>query len=71
MTLRSMNVDKCTYAKSTPNDYIIVCLYMDDMLIFRSNNDIIRATKKKLTKHFDMKYMGDILWTYIISITLN
>ena len=66
-----MNVDKCTYAKSTPNDYIIVCLYMDDMLIFRSNNDIIRATKKKLTKHFDMKYMGDILWTYIISITLN
>ena len=55
-----MNVDKCTYAKSTPNDYIIVCLYMDDMLIFRSNNDIIRATKKKLTKHFDMKYMGDI-----------
>ena len=55
-----MNVDKCAYAKSTPNDYIIVCLYMDDMLIFRSNNDIIRATKKKLTKHFDMKYMGDI-----------
>ena len=50
--------DKCIYAKSTPNGYVIVCLYMDDMLIFKSNNDIIKAIKKMLTKHFDMKDMG-------------
>ena len=36
----------------------MVCLYVDDMIIFGSNNDIIRATKKMLTKHFDMKDMG-------------
>lgn len=50
--------DKCVYAKSTPNGYVIVCLYMNDMLIFGNNNDIIRATKKMLTKHFDTKDMG-------------
>ena len=50
--------DKCIYAKSTPNGYVIVCLYMNDMLIFGNNNDIIRATKKMLTKHFDTKDMG-------------
>ncbi len=25
--------DKCVYIKGTPTDYVIVCLYVDDMLI--------------------------------------
>ena len=33
--------DKCVYAKSTLNGYVIVCLYMDDMLIFGSNKHIL------------------------------
>ena len=64
---------KCIYAKSTPNGYVIVWLYMDDTLIFGSNNDIIRATKKMLTKHFDMKDMGiaNIILGIKISKTSN
>ncbi|KAL0296315.1 UNVERIFIED_CONTAM: Retrovirus-related Pol polyprotein from transposon TNT 1-94 [Sesamum radiatum] len=50
--------DKCVYVKSTQHSFIIVCLYVDDMLIMGSNRDIILTTKKILTKHFDMKDMG-------------
>ncbi|KAK6151167.1 hypothetical protein DH2020_016099 [Rehmannia glutinosa] len=50
--------DKCIYIKDTPHAYVIVCLYVDDMLIIGSNHDIIMNTKKMFTKHFDMKYMG-------------
>ena len=35
--------DKCVYIKDTANGYVIVCLYVDDMLIIGSNNDIIKA----------------------------
>ena len=37
--------DKCVYVKDTNNGYVIVCLYVDDMLILGSNNYIITTTK--------------------------
>uniref|UniRef100_A0A2N9ELT5 Reverse transcriptase Ty1/copia-type domain-containing protein n=1 Tax=Fagus sylvatica TaxID=28930 RepID=A0A2N9ELT5_FAGSY len=40
--------DKCVYVKNTTSGYVIVCLYVDDMLIMGSNNDIIKATKRML-----------------------
>ena len=50
--------DKCLYIKDTANCYVIVCLYVDDMIIIVSNNDIIKATKRMLTSEFDMKDLG-------------
>ena len=50
--------NKCVYTKNTQNEYVIVCLYVDDMLIIGSNNDVIKVTKKRLTSYFDMKDMG-------------
>ena len=43
--------DKCAYAKSTLNGYVIVCLYMDDMLIFGSNNNLIVRNPGLLYSH--------------------
>ncbi|KAL9250810.1 Dirigent protein-like protein, partial [Drosera capensis] len=51
--------DKCVYFRSTPNVHVIVCLYVDEILIMGSNHDIIVETKKMLTMHFDMKDMGN------------
>ena len=48
--------DKCAYTKNTQSEYVIVCLYVDDMLIIGSNNDVIKATKKMLTSYFDLRY---------------
>ena len=50
--------DKCIYFKETPNGYIMVCLYVDDMLIIGSDNNIIKQTKNLLSSKFDMKDLG-------------
>ena len=50
--------DKCVYIKNTNNEFVIVCLYVDDMLIMGSNSVIINETKNMLNRNFDMKDMG-------------
>jgi hypothetical protein len=50
--------DKCVYVKDTENGYVILCLYVDDMLIVGSNEIMIKSTKDMLRSRFDMKDMG-------------
>ena len=47
--------DKCFYTKTVENVCIIVCLYVDDMLIFGTNIEVIKSTKRMLSNNFDMK----------------
>ncbi|KAK2999460.1 hypothetical protein RJ639_023085 [Escallonia herrerae] len=44
--------------QGTEKGYIIVCLYVDDMLIIGGNNEFIKATKKMLISKFEMKDTG-------------
>ena len=50
--------DKCIYVKNTVNGYVILCLYVDDMLIVGSDDEMIKSTKAMLSTKFDMKDMG-------------
>ena len=50
--------DKCIYVKNINHECVIVCLYVDDMLIVGINRYIIESTKKMLNYNFDMKYLG-------------
>ena len=50
--------DKCVYVKDTALGYVIVCLYVDDMLIVGSDDKMISFTKNMLNSSFDMKDMG-------------
>ena len=50
--------DKCVYVKDTEHEYVVACLYIDDMLIFDSDNKIIISTKNTLNSRFDMNDMG-------------
>ena len=47
--------DKCVYTKTVENVYIIVYLYVDDMLILGTNIEVIKSTKRILSKNFDIK----------------
>ena len=38
--------DKCVYVKNTERGFVIICLYVDDILIMGSNNEIIKTTKE-------------------------
>ena len=47
--------DKCVYVKVAEHGYVILCLYVDDMLIIRSNDKMITSSKYMLNSRFDMK----------------
>ena len=47
--------DKCVDVKSINDSHVIVCLYVDGMLIMGTNKNIINSTKKMLRSKFDMK----------------
>ena len=50
--------DKCVYVKNTKHGSVIICLYVDDMLIMGSNSEVIKTTKKMFNNKFNMKDLG-------------
>ena len=50
--------DKCVYVKDTKHEYVIVCLYVDKMLIVSSDDKMITSTEYMLNSRFDMKDLG-------------
>ena len=49
------DVDKFIYNKVENISCIVICLYVDDMLIFGSNLQVVIKTKSFLRSKFDMK----------------
>lgn len=47
------------FIKNINNKTVIIYLYVDDMLIFDTNLDIVINTKKYPSSCFNMKDMGD------------
>jgi len=52
--------DKCMYSKFTKDFGVIICLYIDDMLIFSTNMIEIVETKRYLTSIFKMKDLSEV-----------
>ena len=51
--------DKCVYYRYGGAEWVILCLYVDDILIFGTNIDAINEVKSFLSKSFDMKDLGE------------
>ena len=49
---------KCIYVKEVENGYVILCLYIDDMLVVGNNDKMVRFTKNILKFSFELKDMG-------------
>jgi hypothetical protein len=47
--------DKCVYYRFYGGKGVIMCLYVDDILIFGTDLEAIMETKASLSKNFDMK----------------
>ena len=54
------NADKCLYSKCCDDHVIIVCLYVDDMLIVSNDMKGITETKRFLSSIFKMKDLGEV-----------
>ena len=50
--------DSCAYYKDDESGYVMMTLYVDDLLIAGSNEKVIKSTKDMLKSRFDMKDMG-------------
>ena len=53
--------DKYVNIKDTKNGYVILCLYMDDILV-GSDDKMIKSIKNMLNSRFDMKDMRLAMW---------
>ncbi|GMJ14768.1 hypothetical protein HRI_005146000 [Hibiscus trionum] len=54
-----LNADPCAYFKRFgENDFVILLLYVDDMLVAGPNKDHIEELKARLAREFEMKDLG-------------
>ncbi|KAL6336595.1 hypothetical protein AAG906_025600 [Vitis piasezkii] len=53
------------YHKFNGSKYIFLVLYVDDILLATNDISILHDTKRFLSKHFEMKDLGDASLTYI------
>jgi hypothetical protein len=61
-------VDKCVYYRYGGDEGVILCLYVDDILILGTSLDVIKETKDFLSNNFEMKDLGEA--DVILNITL-
>nr|CAE02929.3 OSJNBa0014K14.1 [Oryza sativa Japonica Group] len=50
--------DKCVYYRHGGGEGVILCLYVNDILIFGANLEVINEVKSFLSQNFDMKDLG-------------
>ena len=64
--LEFTNVDKnhCVYVKRSEKNFIILTLYVDDILLTSNNKKFLFITKKWLSSSFEMKDMGEVSYVF-------
>ena len=62
-------VDQCIYLKKSGSAWILLVLYVEDILLASTNLSLLRATKDFLSENFDMKDMGEA--HYVIRIEIH
>ena len=64
-------VDNCIYIKIKGSSFIILVLYVDDILLASSDKNLLYETKGILSSNFDMKDLGDASYVLGIEILRN
>jgi hypothetical protein len=62
-------VDNYIYVKFKGKDFTILVLYVDDILLARSDKNMLYETKSFLSSNFDMKDLGDA--SYVLGIEIH
>ena len=52
-------IDQCIYLKFSRSKFIILMLYVDDILLASSDVELLHETKQFLSSKFDMKDLGN------------
>jgi Reverse transcriptase (RNA-dependent DNA polymerase) len=68
LDLKKNTIDQCIYLKVSGSKFIILILYVDDILLASSDLDMLFETKYFLSNKFDMKDLGEA--SYVIGIEI-
>ncbi len=52
--------DYCVYTWETANEKVIIVIWVDDLLIVASDENVLRRVKDMLTERFQMKDLGKL-----------
>jgi len=63
-----MEEDHCVYLKCSNNSFIILSLYVDDILIAGNSKEMINTTKMWLSSNFEMKDIGEA--SYVLGVKI-
>lgn len=63
--------DHCVYVKRFKKSFLILSLYVDDILLTGNDKSMIETTKVWLSSTFDMKDMGEASYVLGVKITRN
>ena len=63
-----MEEDHCAYIKRSNIGFIILSLYVDDILIAGNDKKLIDVTKKWLSSNLEMKDMGEA--NYVLGVKI-
>ncbi|WJZ95153.1 hypothetical protein VitviT2T_013943 [Vitis vinifera] len=61
-------IDQCIYLKFSGSKFIIMVLYVDDILLASSDVELLHETKRFLSSKFDMKDLGNACFVLGIQI---
>ena len=62
-------VDQCIYIKFSGSKFVILVLYVDDILLASNDVGLLHDTKRFLSSHFEMKDLGDA--SYVLGIQIH
>ncbi|GJR74554.1 putative RNA-directed DNA polymerase [Tanacetum coccineum] len=62
-------VDQCVYLKMSGGNFIILVLYVDDIILASNNIDLLHESKCFLSRNFDMKDLSEA--SYAIGIEIH
>ena len=62
-------VDQCIYLKFNGSKFIILVLYVDDILLASSDVELLHETKQFLSSKFDMKDLGNA--SFVLGIQIH
>jgi hypothetical protein len=61
--------DHCVYVKRSKEKFVILSLYVDDILLASNNKEYVQIIKEWLSSNFDMKDMGEA--AYILGVKIE
>jgi len=66
---KMIDEDHCVYVKRSKDKFVILSLYVDDILLASNNKEYVQIIKEWLSSNFDMKDMGEA--AYILGVKIE